>query len=41
VPIPKRVRMNNPRLNPPTCTSTRFRMFVWPRRCVRRSPPVS
>jgi hypothetical protein len=28
-------------LKPPTCTSRRFKMFAWPRRCVRRIPPVA
>ena len=28
------------RLKPPMCTKSRFKMFAWPRRCVRRMAPV-
>jgi hypothetical protein len=41
VPIPISARMNSPRLQPAACTSSRFAMFVCPRRWVRRRRPVS
>ena len=41
VPTPVSCRMSNPRLAPQTCTSRRFKMLGWPRRCTRRILPVS
>jgi hypothetical protein len=41
VPAPSTFLSIRLRLNAPTCTSCRFRMFSCPRRWQRRIPPVS
>jgi hypothetical protein len=35
------VRIQRPSFKPPMWTKRRFKMFAWPRRWVRRIPPVS